>query len=322
MPFGFSLSGSGSKSKTSNKTDFNTTGTTTTLAPDWVQQPAQNLMGQVGNLANTDWTKFAPGPNALQTDAAGRVAGLNGSPQDFDLAGSWLKDIGGAQAPSVQASTFGASSVLDGGLDRYFSPYNNDVIAGAAADFDFNAGRDRARETLDMAGSGAFGGSGAALTRAAGDEARGRSRFSLLSGLRDQGFRFGASLAEADAGRRQQADMANAQAAMQASMANANLQGQQMDRRMQAGGQLVDQALARDDNARTNAGMTFDMGSTFRDYEQEQGRAPFEGLGYLTDIWGSLGQPFLGQTTTESGTSTSKGKSKSFGFGFGVKGGA
>jgi hypothetical protein len=78
-------------------------------------------------------------------------------------------------------------------------------------DYDAEAGRRRAAQDLEMAGQGAFGGSGAALTRSLTEGELARGRNSRLAGLLDQMFAQGASLSAGDADRRQQASTAAAQ---------------------------------------------------------------------------------------------------------------
>jgi len=85
------------------------------------------------------------------------------------------------------------------------------VLAAAMGDYDAEAGRRRAAQDLEMAGQGAFGGSGAALTRSLTEGELARGRNSRLAGLLDQMFAQGASLSAGDADRRQQASTAAAQ---------------------------------------------------------------------------------------------------------------
>lgn len=317
MPTPFSFSGSFGSTKTSGSETYNRNGSTTATLPDWAKQPAMDLMGGIQGLFNTDPNSLVPGANGYQTHAIDSVNKLSGSPWNFDTAADWTRQVGASDAPQMQAASGKAASVLDG-LDGYFSPYQKDVIDSSAADFDFNAGQDRARETLGMAGNGAFGGSGAALTRSAGDDARGRARFSLLSGLRDQGFQRAAALSADDANRRQQASFANAGFTQQANATNAGLQDTNLTRRLAAGQNLAGISTMFDQNARDNATAEFGMGDTLRGYDAARATAPFDMYQYLTNLWGGIATPFFGQDTTENGTSQTKGKSTSFGLKAGI----
>jgi len=119
------------------------------------------------------------------------------------------------------ASTYSASSLLEG-LGNYMSPYTNDVVNTALADYDYGAGQTRAGQALDEARSGAFGGSGAAITRALTEDNLARGRGTLSAGLRDQAFGRGAALSAQDAGFRNDASRFNADANTRVSMSNAD----------------------------------------------------------------------------------------------------
>ena len=136
---------------------------------------------------------------------------------DFIKAGT----AQGYDPTSATASTYNASSLLDG-LNNYMSPYTGQVVDAALADYDYGAGQTRANQALDEARSGAFGGSGAAITRAMteGDLARGRAATS--ANLRDQAFTRGAGLSATDAGFRNDASRFNADALTRVSMSNAD----------------------------------------------------------------------------------------------------
>jgi len=303
------IGGGGSKSSSSQTsqetTNYNKTGTVTPTAPSWVENPAKDLMTGIGQLANTNPASLVPGPNGYQTDALARVNSLTGSGWNFDLAAEIAKSIG----TSSGASSVTAASLLEG-LENYFNPYQEKVIDASMADFDFAAGKQRAQETLDMAANDAFRGSGAALTRAAGEDARLRARNSIYAGLLQQGWDSATQLANADAQRRQEAAVQSAQLAMQ-----------EQANRLAAAQMLVNNSLAWDQNQRSNAELVFDMGEALRSIEQQQAQAPFAMYDTLVNLWGGVAAPFFGSTSQESGTSDSAGsattKGKAFKLGFG-----
>jgi hypothetical protein len=115
-----------------------------------------------------------------------------------------------------------AASVLDN-LSAYMTPFRDQVLAAAMGDYDAEAGRRRAAQDLELAGQGAFGGSGAALTRSLTEGELARGRNSRLAGLLDQMFAQGASLSAGDADRRQQASTAAAQLAQAREIEQAQL---------------------------------------------------------------------------------------------------
>jgi hypothetical protein len=172
----------------SKKTKSNSVQVTKPDNPAWVESGVSGLMDRSAQLGATDPYQFVPAANGYQADAA--QGAMNLSQQ---------------LAPQMQSS-----SLLDG-LDKYMSPYRDDVVEAAMADFDADAGRTRATQDLGLAGSGAFGGSGAALTRALTEGELSRARNTQMSTLLDQMFTRGASLSNNDAERRQAASLANAQ---------------------------------------------------------------------------------------------------------------
>jgi hypothetical protein len=115
-----------------------------------------------------------------------------------------------------------AASLLQN-TSRYQSPYTKQVVNAAMADFDAYAGRQRADLAARGARAGAFGGSrfGIAEGELEGQLARGRN--TQIAGLLDEGFRTAAALSGQDADRRQQASLANAEAANARALAQAGL---------------------------------------------------------------------------------------------------
>jgi hypothetical protein len=205
---------------------------TTPTRPDWVDAQARGL-----NDALTEWGRRDPtasvapvsdlerrasegaaglglggGWNAGSTDWAnwGRPTAATGPALSAapgpDLAGAALS--GQVQLGRVEAPQ--AASVLDN-LSAYMTPFRDQVLAAAMGDYDAEAGRRRAAQDLELAGQGAFGGSGPALTRSLTEGELARGRNSRLAGLLDQMFAQGASLSAGDADRRQQASTAAAQ---------------------------------------------------------------------------------------------------------------
>jgi hypothetical protein len=241
-----SLKIGGSKSKTTNTSNSTSSSTTTPIVPEWATSLTQGIAGRVGEVNGLDPYSLVAPVNDLQSRAAAGAAGLTGSSWNFDGAADLMRGAAGREA-NTYAPTFGAAegyqaaqgaassydgarlgpatnaqsqSLLDN-LDAYMSPYRRDVVNSALADYDFGAGQTRAQQDLDLAGAGAFGGSGAALTRSMTEDALTRGRATTSSNLLDQMFNRGAALSGQDADRRQQAALANAAAANQVSLSQA-----------------------------------------------------------------------------------------------------
>jgi hypothetical protein len=209
---------------------------TTPTRPDWVDAQAKGLNDALTDLGRTDpAASVAPlsdlerrasegaaglglggGWKAGSTDWAnwGRAGPVTGPATGPALAAGPGPDLSGAalSGPDVlgRGEAPQAASVLDN-LSAYMTPFRDQVLAAAMGDYDAEAGRRRAAQDLELAGQGAFGGSGAALTRSLTEGELARGRNSRLAGLLDQMFAQGASLSAGDADRRQQASTAAAQ---------------------------------------------------------------------------------------------------------------
>jgi len=289
---GFTLGGSSSKGKSSGTEtyDKNMTGTTTGTAPDWLTDYLKNISGKTMQLGGGDPTSFVAGADPLQTLAAGRAGDLSGSPYNFDAAADLTR--------GVAASKVG--NIADG-IGANMSPYLKDVVDSTAADLDVNDGRVRAQQALDLAGSGAFGGSGAALTQSQTEGELSRARASALGGLRDQGFARAASLSAQD--------IANHLA--------------QEDQRLAAGNQLAGLSTAYDANNRANIATQSGLGDQMRQIAQQFAGSPLELQSWVNQNLPDLLQGLFGKTEvgTESGKSATTGKSSGSSFGFSVSGG-
>jgi hypothetical protein len=228
------------KTKTSSTETSRTV--TTPIRPDWVDAQARGLNEALTDLGRRDPAASVAPVSDLERRASEGAAGLGvgagwgAGGTDWagwgragpvtgpatgpgpDLSGAALSGpvvIGRGEAPQ-------AASVLDN-LSAYMTPFRDQVLKAAMDDYDAEAGRRRAAQDLDLAGQGAFGGSGAALTRSLTEGELARGRNSRLAGLLDQMFAQGASLSAGDADRRQQASTAAAQLAQAREIEQAQL---------------------------------------------------------------------------------------------------
>ena len=328
--------------KTRTSSQSTSTATRTPINPEWVTSGLEGLGGKIMGLANENPRRFVAGASPLQTRAFVDAAKLTKSPR-YNQAGDIFNRVAGAGAntydPSqgqatragpvadwegqgYDAATYSASSLLEG-LDKYMSPYTNDVVNTALADYDFGAGETRANQALDEARSGAFGGSGAAITRALTEDNLTRGRGALSAGLRDTAFTRGAGLSATDAGFRNQAAAANAAARNQFSLADqaalnqfglANMDAlneagrfnaQAMDaalaRQLAAGGALQGLGAQEGADARANVALQGQMGAEQRAISQDLAGAPISVLQALSGMYSGLPLNLLsGETTTGS----------------------
>jgi len=307
-------------STTQNQTTHNVV---TPTNPEWVTNGIEDIFGKIRDLSNLDPQSLVAGVNPLQTQAGVGAAGLTGSPWNFDAAAdvtrgvtgrdysdasNIMRGLGTASAPQVTVA-----SLLQN-LGAYMSPYTQQVVDTSLADFDADRGNTLGQQTLDMAGQGAFGGSGSALTRSMTVDKLARARASLDAGLRDQGFTTGANLSNLDAQRRQDASAASAQLEManrgnQLGAANslAQLGLSQGDQQLRSAGLLADLSTNFDANARANATTQGTIGDMLRQIQQQQQAAPLSLLSSQAGLLGGLPLAlFHGQV--EDGTSKTKTK--------------
>lgn len=278
-----SLKIGGSKSKTKTTSNTNSSSTTTPIVPQWGASLAQDVAGRVGGLVGLDPNTGVAPAHGLQTQAAAGAGSLNsqGSP-------SWL-------SPHLDAATpFASGGKAYDFMGKYLDPYLKDVVDASAADFDANAGQVRAQQALYLAGSGAFGGSGAALTQSMTEGELARGRASTLSGLRSKAFETALGAAAGDADRATQARIANAQTALQ-------------DR-----AQKVGFGFQADENQRANVAAQAGLGASLRDIDQQQRQAPISSTQQLVAMLSGLPIGlFTGEQKT--GSESSQGTSKTTG---------
>ncbi len=292
MPFGINLGVEASKSKTTTTGSKSFSNTTTPVAPDWANNLVQKGAGRIDSLFDLDPNAQVAPANALIEQAAKTAGGLSGAPGGDT---SWLKPYMDADTP------FASGGKAYNYVDQYLNPYLKDVVDTSAADFDAQSGQIRAQQALDLAGSGAFGGSGAALTVSGTAGELARARGSLLSGLRSRGFETALGAASGDAERATQARIANGQMRLQD-------QAQKVGFGFQAQGDLRAQKADLRSDASTQAA----LGNALRGIDQEQRAAPVTNAQQIVAMLSGLPiSLFTGQT--EQGTSAESGTSKTKG---------
>jgi hypothetical protein len=216
LKFGGSFGGSASRNKTSSHTTTNST--TTPVVPDWATGLTKNVAGRVGGLLDVDPQSLVAPADPLQSQAAAGAANLSGTPWNYlgaeDLARgaakvSWLD-------PYMQGDTpFASGGKAHNYVGNYLNPYLDEVVKATSADLDAHEGQVRAQQDLDLARSGALGGSGAAITKALTEGELHRARGDTLGGLRLHAYDAALGAAAGDADRATQARIANAQTALQ-----------------------------------------------------------------------------------------------------------
>lgn len=293
----------GSHSKWSKKGSSTTTSATTPTIPQWGSDLTQRIAGQVGQFADLNPGSLVAPEHELQQYAAKVAAGLGqwapsstvGGPRD-------PTDTNWSSAYQTADTPFASGGKAYDFVDRYLNPYLKDVVDTSAVDFDAQAGRTRAQQALDLAGSGAFGGSGAALTQSMTEGELSRARASTLAGLRSQAFQTAIGAAAGDADRATQARIANVQLTLQDRAQKTDL-----------GFRTQGQQLAVDDARRADIATQAGLGETLRGVRQQQLEAPTTHAQQVVAMLSGLPiQLFTGQQTTGTTSERSSGKETQF----------
>lgn len=312
--FGFGGDYNNQTTRTNSTGTFNST--RTPIVPEWASSLTQHVAGRVGDLLNLDPQSLVAPTQGLQSLAGARAGSLSGSPWNFDGAAdltrgaantSWLDGHMGAPTP------FASGGKAHDYMGNYLNPYLHDVVDATSADLDAHEGQVRAQQALDLAGSGAFGGSGAALTQSLTEGELARARASSLSGLRAQGYNTALGAAAGDAERASQARIANAQTALQdrAQKVGFGFQGQQQQ--LAAGAQLADLSSAYDATQRGDIAAQAGLGDTFRGIDQQQRQAPVTSTQQIVAMLSGLPiSLFVGEN--QQGTSTQNSTQNTSGF--------
>lgn len=289
MPFGINFGGSKQSQNGSFTGVDNYNKTTTPTNPDWVNFGAQDIFGHTQQLGGANPTDYVAGPTPLLTTAANAAGDLSGTPWAYDAATDVTRGVANERSPQIASN-----------IGKFMSPYLNDVVNATSNDLTANENQVRAQQALDIARSGAFGGSGAAITRGQTEGQLARARATTLSGLRDQGFT----------------------RALGGATSQAQIDQQTQAQRLAAGKQLSDIAGDYQGNLRQNIATQDAAASPIQAIQQAFAQAPLDLQAWLTSQFSGLplalfhGQNETG-TDTQSGTSNGNTGSTSFGFGLG-----
>jgi hypothetical protein len=273
-----SLKIGGSKTDTSSSSNSNaaTHSTTTPNVPDWASSLTQNIAGQLGNLTGYDPQSLVAPANPLQQQAAANATNLSGTPWDYDAATDLTTGVAQADTPSISSN-----------IGQFMNPYLKNVVGATSADLDASDAKVRAQQALNLAGSGAFGGSGAALTQSATEGELARARASSIGGLLSQGY----------------------SQALTGATAQAQLQQQQQAQRLAAAGQLATVADDYGANSRANVATQQSAGDDLRNITQAQDQAPVTSTQQVVAMLSGLPIGLFTGSTTD-GTSSTQTQSK------------
>lgn len=315
------------KKKTKTSATETSRTVTTPTRPDWVDAQARGLNDALTDLGRRDPAASVAPLSDLERPAVDGAAGLGvgagWGAGGTDWAG-WGRPAAEPAGPVLagRGEVPQAASVLDN-LSAYMTPFRDQVLKAAMDDYDLEAGRRRAAQDLELAGQGAFGGSGAALTRSLTEGELARGRNSRLAGLLDQMFTQGAGLASGDADRRQQASTSAAQLVQSRDLERARLSQASEAARMQDAlaraqlgqeGELARSRLGLDEAAsrRADAETQAQIGAQARAAEQARLSAPEQALARRIEMFSGLPLGLFQGSVTDSqgqrtGTETTSG---------------
>jgi len=315
---GLNLTGKASKSTKSSTGTFNNT--TTPILPGWATEPVQRASERVGGLLDLDPYGLVAPAHPLQQQAGAGAAALSSGAGDYGAARALTQGAANTDwlAPFMQADApFASGGKAYNWVGQYLNPYLDQVVDSSAKDFDAHAGQVRAQQALDLAGSGAFGGSGAALTQSMTEGELARARASTLSGLRSHAYETALGAAAGDAERATQARIANAQLALQTRAQQAGLGFQGQQQQLQAAQQLAGLASGQAEMQRANIASQLAAGDALRNIGQQQLSAPVTSVQQIVALLSGLPLGlFAGKN--EQGVSTEKSKTKGVEIGGGV----
>jgi hypothetical protein len=271
-----SLKIGGSKSNSSSSSNTTTNSTTTPIVPDWASSLTQNVANQVGGLVGSDPQSLVAPANPLQYQAAANATNLSGTPWDYDAAEQLTGAVANTDTPNIASN-----------INQFMNPYLKNVVGATTADLDANDAKVRAQQALDLAGSGAFGGSGAALTQSATEGELERARATTLGNLMSQGY----------------------SQALGGATSQAQLQQQQENQRLAAAAQLANVASQYGANQRANIASQTAAGDDLRNISQQQDQAPVTSTAQIVAMLSGLPiNLFTGQTSSGTSNTAQKGQ--------------
>jgi len=306
---------SSKKQKTTGSSTSNTasTATTQTEVPDWIKNPTMANASNISNIISQGPGAYTPQISGLQQQAFDQAAGLSNSAY-FGQAGGALNNIGDATYNPYTSQGYEASSLLDGGLDKYFNPYKDQVLNPALADYDFQSGQTRAAQAASAAKNRAFQGSRYGVQEAQTEGALARGRAATEGGLLSDMYGQATGLAATDAAARNQASAFNASAANQAAASNAqggyqaSVANQQAA--LQRAQQLAQLGLSEGSETRANLGVKAGLGGILTDAQNAISQYPLAFAGQANSLLSGL-NPELYSNRTVNQTGTSAGTNQS-----------
>lgn len=189
-------------------------------------QPAANVSVAPSNAKGGGTPQppnmFTQSANAINQAMAGSAQEMGYQPMQvgYGRYNPMMVDQAVSQPSRVGTRQVGMAQVNQGGIEKYFNPYTNQVIDASLQDIERARLMQQNQAAAQAQAAGAFGGSRGALMESEIGRNALEQAAQTAAQLRSQGFTEAANLAQQDANRALQAMQANAANALQASLAN------------------------------------------------------------------------------------------------------
>ena len=260
--------------------------TTTQEVPDYLQDlytEASRRGLEAADIPFQPYTgEMVAGLTPDQLQAMQATRGLFGQAMALDPR-STLAGLARQETPTVQAA-----SLLDTDIARYQDPYTEQVLEPALADIQRRQDIEQQRAQSRAIRAGAFGGSRSAILEAEATRPFAEEAAQTIAGLRSAGFGQALSMAEADAARRQQAAMNQANLELRAREQQAGLLGGELGEQYRTLGLLS--GIGGQQQALEQARLQAQRGEFERELD-----FPLRQLGLLQAASGQISPAVIGQ---------------------------
>lgn len=218
-----------------------TTTTTKTQLPKWYEDATKSNMAFANTVADRPFEQYTTDPNKLvagqtgdQSAAYDATRALQGGTQGaYGSAMNTAQGVAGYNPSQVQAGSF-----LNGNIDAYMNPYQQQVIDTTMGDIDRQRQMAITGNQASATQAGAYGGSRHGVVDSLTNEAAMRQSASTAAQLRQAGYGQASDMMNTDMARSMQAQQLNQAAGTQGAALNldaANAYGNMASQNQQAG---------------------------------------------------------------------------------------
>ncbi len=154
--------------------------TESTTAPNWqAMQQYSNLLNRAANVASTPYQAY--GGEEVAPINQQQQLGIGNINANAGFANPYVQ--GGANMISASGQPISAADI-----QRYMSPYTNDVVNATQADFDHSNAVAQSQVTGNAAAQNALGGNRVGVAQSLTAQGNARAQAPIIAGLRNTGF--------------------------------------------------------------------------------------------------------------------------------------